>query len=106
MKLVAERGVQKIHIEADSKSALTLIEKGFQRCHPCVPIIKDISSLPGHFVQIRWSHVFKEANMCVDVLTKQGHSNNWGCHVLDQVPPFLYVALFSDFLGTLFERVT
>lgn len=103
MKLAIDHGVQRIYI--DSRSAWALIEKGCKRHHPCAPIIHDITSMKSQFAQVRWSHVFREANACADTLAK--HLNmSWGCQMLDQVLAFLYIAFISDCSGTLFDRVT
>lgn len=66
MKLALEHGVQRLHVESNSQSALIMIEKGCHSCHPCAPILHDIMCMQSNFAQIRWSHTIREASACAD----------------------------------------
>lgn len=102
--LARRRNVAKLLIESDSNNAIQLLDSACDSTHPCALILHDIKELIKDFPCVKWSHTYREANQCADILANHGHSLVWGVHLFNQVPPFLSLAIFADLVGTPFDR--
>jgi ribonuclease HI len=71
MEIANKKGWKYLWIESDSKSALLAFEN-----HTIVPWT--LQNRWANCLQLglllRWSHIFKEGNVCADILASMGHS--------------------------------
>lgn len=68
-----EWGVHMLQIFGDSKIIINW-ENGFQRCHiiRLMPLLEEVMLLKQHFDYISFTHVYRERNIIVDKLSKEG----------------------------------
>ncbi|KAJ1384087.1 Reverse transcriptase-like, partial [Sesbania bispinosa] len=57
-----------------------------------------------YFEKIKWSHIYREANSCADLLANHGHSLDVGVQVYNNAPAFLVLALIADWSAVHFSR--
>ncbi|KAF7827037.1 putative ribonuclease H protein At1g65750 family [Senna tora] len=74
-------------LEADSKTALNLIEKGVPISHPSSSLISSIREYMQRDWMITCKHTYREANHLADLLAHHGHSLNLGITTLNILPP-------------------
>ncbi|KAJ1382799.1 Ribonuclease H domain [Sesbania bispinosa] len=73
LRIAAQKKLEFIILESDSATALSLVRRDLARWHPAAPLVEEIHVCAKQFKEVRWKHVFGEANQVVDRLAKMGH---------------------------------
>ena len=104
IQAAAVAGYMNILIEGDNQ----MIVQGLLGKHP-VPwhisnLIKDVQSTSNLFQQVQFSHIFREANMAADWLSKYGHSCHLVIEAATPLPMALQKIVWDDRTGQAFVR--
>src|ERR1044072_7715191 len=70
LRYAHRKGISHVFIESDSSSSISLMSSGCDDSHPCAPLVREIQSTLLIFTQVRWGHIFREANSVANALAK------------------------------------
>lgn len=104
LSLAWGRGFRNIIIDSDSINAVKLLSEGCDQLHPCLHLVRGMKSMIVQPADIRWSHIWREANQIADILAKESTTLPFPCKIHDVAPPSLFMALIADGCGTVFPR--
>ncbi|PNX75801.1 ribonuclease H, partial [Trifolium pratense] len=104
LQVAIGKGFQKILIESDSLAAINIIAGGCSISHPCFGLVNDIKNKATQVTEVRFMHMFREANQVADALAKFGLSQLCLLRIYDVPPDFISFPLLADRIGTLFPR--
>jgi hypothetical protein len=85
---VREKGVKSIHIFGDSLNVINWVQKT-QKCHniQLITLLEEIFIFLGAFDMVCVRHVYRELNMDVDSLYKEGLQLGLGQWIIIEDPP-------------------
>ena len=104
--LAWNKGTRRIWCETDSQLVVHLISTGSRlRHHSHVFILEDIRALMARECHVQLTHVWREANKCVDVMARIGCQSQSSCQYWES--PLLEVLplLDDDMQGVMYQRV-
>ena len=104
LQRTCELGMKQVIIECDSKLVVDAILNPISVDTMHEPIISSIQQWMLREWEVRITHIYREANMCTDWLTKFAYQTPLGLHILDQCSRNLFQFLFSDVVGVAWPR--
>jgi ribonuclease HI len=104
LKLANNSGVHQLEVQMDSSIVVTSIQHGKIGSTKGWSIIRKIKHLLNSTWSVRITHVYREANRCVDVLGNLGCTFLHGLHVFNNPPTEVKMVLDDDFRGVSFPR--
>ena len=104
LRIAQQRFVMKVFIESDSAASISLVSSGCHSAHPCAELVRAIHDTMSGFSQVRWGHIFREANAVADALAKHGLDLDESLVVFDTVPSFCSVFFLLDSASTVYRR--
>ncbi|KAJ1381042.1 Ribonuclease H domain [Sesbania bispinosa] len=96
LRIAAQKKLDLIILESDSTTALNLVQRDLARWHPAAPLVEEIHFCAKHFKEVRWKHVFREANQVADSLAKMGYKVSQDFLLLDNIPAHLSHLVLAD----------
>ena len=98
--LASQLGISKLLVELDAQTVVNLLHSSRPYNNSFSSLLNDCRYLLRQFQQVRVSHVFREANRCVDYLAKGGCTLDGNFVVLDTpISEDLCIILNFDALG-------
>lgn len=89
----------------DSKVVVSMVEARRTHCCQLQPLLDEVILLLS---SAEWTcsvtHIFREANACVDMLAGSGHQGSSQRSDVDCAPPWLRLALEADMRGVVSFR--
>ena len=104
LRLAIQAGFTNIIIEGDNKTVIQALKGMVHVPWKISTIIEDIHAWQTHGIQLTITHVFREANMAADWLSKFGHSITASFSSDMCFSPFLSVILAEDVVGRTLVR--
>ncbi|KAK7268950.1 hypothetical protein RIF29_21661 [Crotalaria pallida] len=96
LELASSLGMDRVIIELDSKTAITLVEGQYPITHHCYSlVIRRIRSLLLQQYHVVIRHVFREANRSADFLVNLGHSYSFDVHYF-LTPPIAMLSVSRE----------
>ncbi|CAN1142663.1 Putative ribonuclease H protein At1g65750 [Linum perenne] len=105
LQLAWKLGFRKIHLQMDSKSAITSIQGKNEEDSRHWQTIRSIHNWLAKEWEVRVSHVFREANRVADLLAHHGHNLDFGISVDCAYPSVIDREIWNDFIGASSPRV-
>lgn len=105
LEIAIGKGISKIIIETDSQVTALLIETANIALNSLGVHISDCSWLLALFSDARISHVYREANVAADYLTKLGFTSATDFVLYEKSPLRISSILYHDCIGTIFPRI-
>jgi len=104
--LASKLSISQLLVELDAQTMVNLLHSSRPYNNSFSSLLNDCRFLFRQFQQVRISHVFREANRCVDYLAKGGCTFDGDFVVLDTpVSEELCIILDSDASGMYFLRI-
>lgn len=76
-----------------------MVIRGVHLFHPYAPLVDYIRRLVCRLWVIRFNHILREGNECVDSLVKNGSFSDLSFVVWELCPPQFYSIILADALG-------
>ncbi|KAL4357545.1 hypothetical protein AHAS_Ahas09G0197400 [Arachis hypogaea] len=92
-------------VKGDSKCTNDLIQKQDVVHHVGYSLINSIKKVLAEIDDTAVDHIFREANSCVDALSRQGEFHETGIGFFESPCSFLIPHILADVSGTNFSRV-
>ncbi|CAN1170985.1 Putative ribonuclease H protein At1g65750, partial [Linum perenne] len=105
LKLAWQLGFKKVHLQMDSKSAISNICGKIEDDSRHWQTIKSIHDWLDMDWEVQVYHVFREANRVADLLAHHGHSLDFGISVNCSYPLSIDREIWNDFIGASSPRV-
>lgn len=98
-------GYRRIEVETDSQLALALVTQGVPDCHPSVSLVKHCQGWLKRNWEVKFHHVYREANRVADSLAKASLALPRGYHKLLEPPEGIGKLLEEDNRGWTTPRI-
>lgn len=99
LQLAVQRGFNCVEFQVDSQVVAGIIQGRNSASAAGWGLIQRLKMLLLAFKEIKVRHIFREANMCADILAGLGCNSHFGMIVYEQAPVQLDQALHSDVIG-------
>ncbi|CAN1275616.1 Putative ribonuclease H protein At1g65750 [Linum perenne] len=104
MRMAWDLGVDKLHIQTDSSTAVSTLLSTVDQTHQHFLLLLEYQDLLSRPWQVRITHVFREANQAADYMANRGHSFDFGTFFFDSPDPSLCNWLRYDQFGVALPR--
>ncbi|KAF7842625.1 hypothetical protein G2W53_004923 [Senna tora] len=95
LNLLWASGFRNVDVESDSKASINMIDQGVPSTHPCAALVYRIREVRDRGWDVRFRHVYREANKVADFVARLGHTLQHEAEMFT-IPPVECLGLLAE----------